>query len=100
MAFKPIIVEETIDGILYKAQFNGIRERTKLVSMISKDIEDGSAYVFENVLVEPKIPDVDEYFGTNAAHYDKVLVFLTQVGTADSKYFPAVDKTADKGKGK
>ena len=100
MAFKPIIVEEEIDGVLYKAQFNGMASRNKIVNMAQNNIEEATEYMFAHVLVEPKIGDVDEYFGTDADHYDKVVVFMTKVGSANKDYFPASDRSANKGKSK
>lgn len=100
MAFKPIVVEKEIDGVIYKAQFNGMSQRTKVATIASEGIEGVAPYLFENVLVDPKILDVDEYFGTDAEHYDNVLTFLTKVASADKEYFPASDKVANKGKGK
>lgn len=100
MAFKPIVVEKEIDGVIYTAQFNGMSQRTKVATIASEGIEGVAPYLFENVLVDPKILDVDEYFGTDAEHYDNVLTFLTKVASADKEYFPASDKVANKGKGK
>lgn len=100
MAFKPIVVEKEINGVLFKAQFNGMSQRTKIANIASENIEDVAPYLFDNVLVEPKIDDIDEYFGVDAEFYDSVLTFLTKVGSADKEYFPASNEKANKGKGK
>lgn len=98
MAFKPIIVEKEIDGTIYKAQFNGMMSRNELAILADSDMSKAIEYVFNHTLVEPKIDDIDEYFGTNAAHYDKVISFLIGVGTASKEYFPDDKQSANRGK--
>ena len=99
MAFKPIVIEKEIDGVVYKAQFNGVKAMYDIA-----DAADGSNtklidYLFENVVVEPKIGDIDEYFGTDTEHLNKVVEFAGAVARADKKYFPATNKNAVKAKG-
>lgn len=98
MAFKPVVVSEEIDEITYKAQFNGMMSRNELAILSDSDMGKAIEYAFEHTLVEPKIDDIDEYFGTNAAHYDKVISFLIGVGTASKKYFPDDKQSANRGK--
>ena len=88
MAFKPITVKEKINGVEFTAQYGG-------VSMINRfnDETDGKNanavdFLFEHVLVEPKIADIDEYFGVNVKFMNKVIDFLGKVMNADEKYFP------------
>lgn len=100
MAFKPVVIEKEINGVTFKAQFGGMSARTKIANIASENMEAVAPYLFENVLVDPKILDTDEYFGTDAEFYDEVLVFLTKVGSADKEYFPASNKVANTGKGK
>lgn len=99
MAFKPIVIEKEIDGVTYKAQFNGVSAMYDIA-----DASEGSnnklvAYLFENVIVEPKISDIDDYFGTDTEHLKKVVEFAGAVARADKKYFPATDKNTTKTKG-
>lgn len=100
MAFKPVVIEKEIHGEIFKAQFCGMSARAKIANIASESLENVAPYLFENVLVEPKISDVDEFFGTDAEFYDEVLVFLTKVGSADKEYFPTVVKGEGARKGK
>lgn len=88
MAFKPIVIEKEIKGTVYKAQFNGVSTMYR-----ANDETEGKAmklaqFLFENVLVEPKINDVDEYFGTDVDLMSEVTEFAAEVMRADEKYFP------------
>jgi len=100
MAFKPITVNETIDGVKYTAQFNGVSAMLKATKYAEEDTEKFADFLFDNVIVEPKISDKDEYFGTKAKHMTKVMDFASSVMQADEKYFPEnaekKDKEADK----
>lgn len=87
MAFKPITVTETIDGKKYTAQFCGVSGVCK-ISNYENDVEKLVDFLFENVIVEPKISDIDEYFGVKVKHMNKVIEFAKQVLSADEKYFP------------
>ena len=88
MAFTPIIKEKNIDGIVYKAQFNGAS------ALYDAQVEtDGNNrkmidYIFKNVIVEPQIDDMDEYFGTDIEHMGEVITFGTKVMSGDPEYFP------------
>lgn len=101
MAFKPIIKETEIKGITYKAQYNGISAMQEIGYLANEDMRKTTPYLFEHVLVEPKIKDIDEYFGTDTKHYNEVLNFLLKVAQADPEYFPEAEEepTATKNKG-
>lgn len=87
MAFKPIQITEVIDGKKYTAQFSGVSAMCEV-----SDYGDNTAkvvnYLFNNVIVEPKISDIDEYFGVKVKHMNKVIEFARAVLEADPKYFP------------
>lgn len=100
MAFKPITVEKEIKGVKYVAQFNGMSARSEIAYLANEDMRKVAPYLFENVLVNPKIDNIDEHFGTDAELYDEVIEFLTGVGTADKEYFPASADDKDGGNGK
>lgn len=93
MAFKPIAVTKEIDGVEYTAQFNGAMAMYR-----ATDAEGGNAglveYLFNNVIVEPKITDVDEYFGVNVETMGKVVEFAGKVMRADPEYFPPANESA------
>lgn len=99
MAFKPIVKEQEINGVVYKAQFNGVSAMIKATSEAGEDTEKLVNYLFDNVLVEPKISDLDEYFGTDVELMNKVIEFAGAVMRADEKYFPKAEpeKAAAKG---
>lgn len=99
MAFKPVVIEKEIKGVVYKAQFNGVSTMFR-----ANDETDGKAtkmarFLFDNVLVEPKIDDVDEYFGTDVALMNEVTEFASDVMKADKKYFPDTIESGAKAKG-
>lgn len=100
MAFKPITKEKEINGVKFIAQFNGISMREEIGYLSSENVRKVAPYLFENVLVEPKIADVDEFFGTDAVYYDEVTSFLLAVGRADPEYFPRPKSDKDGAKGK
>lgn len=88
MAFKPIVIEKEIRGKIYKAQFNGVSTMYR-----ANDETDGKTiklarFIFDNVLVDPKITDIDEYFGTDVSLMNEVIEFAADVMRADEKYFP------------
>lgn len=100
MAFKPIVITKEIDGKEYKAQFNGVSMMYR-----AQDESEGKSgkmaeFLFTNVLVNPKINDIDEYFGRNVKHMNKVIEFLADVMNADEKYFPEEDEGTIGGKSK
>lgn len=98
MAFKPIVIEKEIDGITYKAQFNGVTETYRLNEACGDKSTKIAEYLFENIIVEPKIkPDeIDEYFGTNYEHMNSVIEFAQKVMQADKEYFPNPTKVGFK----
>lgn len=100
MAFKPMIVTKEINGTEYTAQFNGMSARNEIVDLSSEGVKKATPYLFENVLVTPKISDIDEYFGFDTDTYDKVVEFLLGVATANKKYFPVADEKAVAEKGR
>ena len=100
MAFTPIVKEKKINGVTYKAQFCGISMREEIGYLSSENVRKVAPYLFENVLVEPKIDNVDEHFGVDAGTYDAVTTFLLEVGRADPKYFPRTAEKSNGAKGK
>jgi hypothetical protein len=101
MAFKPIVVTKEIDGITYKAQYNGVSESYRMQDECDGKNMKIAAYLLENVIVEPRIsPDeIDEYFGTNFEHMNAVMEFAQKVMQADKEYFPAPSKIGAKKEG-
>lgn len=95
MAFKPITVKETIDGVEYTAQFNGV-SAMHAAAKYAEDSGEMSKFLFENVIVDPKISDMDEYFGVRVKHMTKVIEFASAVLQADEKYFPGNTEKEDK----
>lgn len=100
MAFQPIVIEKEINGVTYKAQFSGISMREEIGYLSSENVRNVAPYLFENVLVEPKINDIDDYFGTDSKYYDEVTTFLLDVGRADPKYFPRTEQKSNGAKSK
>lgn len=96
MAFKPITVKETIDGVKYTAQFNGVSTMHAAMKYAGDDTEKMARFLFDNVIVEPKISDMDEYFGVKVKHMTKVIEFASAVMQADEKYFPENTEKKDK----
>ena len=96
MSFKPVVKEKEINGITFKAQFNGISAMLEATEIVGDSEKLSSEYLFENVLVEPKISNIDEYFGTDIDFYKEVVAFAGAVFRADSKYFPKSDKATTK----
>lgn len=90
--FKPIVITKEINGETYKAQFNGISAMLDGQVEINGNNKKMVEYLLENVLVEPKIKDMDEYFGTNVQLLNEVIEFASDVMTADQKYFPKADR--------
>ncbi len=86
--FKPITVTEEIDGKKYTAQYSGV----SMINRFNDETEGKSGaavdFLFKYILVEPKIADIDEYFGTNTKHLNAVIEFLGKVMNADTQYFP------------
>lgn len=100
MAFKPIVKEKEIEGVIYKAQFNGVSAMFDAQSETDGDNKKMVEYLFKNVLVEPKIEDMDDYFGTDIELMNEVISFASDVMAADKKYFPKPDKGTAKAEGK
>lgn len=92
MAFKPITKEKEIKGKKYIAQFNGVSTLFKFNDETDGKLEKQALYIFKNVLVEPKIDDPDEYFGTDVELMNEVVAFCSAVMRGDAEYFPAPDK--------
>lgn len=99
MAFKPVVKEKEINGKIYKAQFNGVSAMLDAVNEAGDDSKKLVEYLFANVLVEPKIEDIDEYFGTDVELMNKVVDFAGAVMRADKEYFPKSDKSGTAAKG-
>lgn len=100
MAFKPVVIEKEIKGTVYKAQFNGVSTIFR-----ANDETEGKAgkmadFLFKNVLVEPTITDVDDYFGTDIDLMNDVIEFAGDVMRADEKYFPVADESTTNKKDK
>lgn len=59
------VVEKEIDGVVYKAQFNGMREALEAVDSCTIGEKVSSLklvdYLLENVIVEPKGLNVDDF---------------------------------------
>ena len=98
MAFKPIVKEKEINGVLFKAQFNGVSAMYNAVDEADNKNKELVEYLFKNVVVEPKIDDMDEYFGTDVDFLNDVVAFASAVMRADKEYFPKSDKKATKEK--
>lgn len=90
--FKPIVVSTDIFGETYKAQFNGISAMLDAQSQIGDNNKKMVEYLFENVIVEPKIKDMDEFFGTDVELMNEVVAFAGDVMSANEKYFPKPDR--------
>lgn len=99
MAFKPVVKEKEIGGKIYKAQFNGVSAMLEATNEAGDDSKKLVEYLFKNVLVEPKIDDMDEYFGTDVDLMNEVVEFAGAVMRADKEYFPKSDESGAKGKG-
>lgn len=88
MAFTPIMKELEIDGVLYKAQYNGPSAFMAIQEEAGQSNAKWTDYILKNVIVEPEIGNIDEYFGTDLDHMDKVITFGMKVCKADVEYFP------------
>lgn len=88
MAFKPISVTETINGVKFVAQYNGVSMINRFTDETQGRNTDACEFLFKHVLVEPKIDDIDEFFGTNTKYMNKVIDFCGKVMNADPQYFP------------
>lgn len=100
MAFKPIVIEKEINGEIFKAQFNGFSALLDAREETSGSERKAAEYIFKNVIVEPKIKDIDEFFGTDLDFFSEVLAFGGEVMSADEKYFPKTEKEGTKGTSK
>lgn len=88
MAFKPITKTKEIKGVQYTAQFNGMSALFDAKAETEGNDRKMLDYLFANVLVEPKIDDMDDYFGTDINLMNEVVTFASKVMSADSEYFP------------
>jgi hypothetical protein len=100
MAFKPIIIEKEIKGQVFKAQFNGFSALLDAQAETNGDNKKSAEYIFKNVIVEPRIDDIDEFFGTDLNLFTEVLSFGGDVMSADKKYFPDPAEKEAKGTGR
>lgn len=100
MAFKPILIEKEINGEIFKAQFNGFSALLDARQETEGSEKKAAEYIFKNVIVEPKIKDIDEFFGTNMELFSEVLAFGGEVMAADEKYFPKAEKEGSTGTSK
>lgn len=99
MAFKPISVEKEINGTKFIAQFNGVSAMLDATNEADGDNKKMVEYLFKNVLVEPKIDDMDEYFATDVDFMNEVVSFASAVMRADEEYFPKANKKSASTKG-
>ena len=100
MAFKPIAIEKEIKGRIFKAQFNGFSALLDARQETEGSEKKAAEYIFKNVIVEPKIGDIDEFFGTDMTLFSEVLAFGGEVMAADEKYFPKTKEETTKGTSK
>lgn len=92
---------ETIDGVKYVAQFNGARTAAKFTDQTTRDdgkgqsIEKTADFVFENVIVEPKVT-LDDFEDMEVA--GKVVAFGVEVmmGTYRKKKNISTNKETSK----
>lgn len=96
MAFKPIVIEKEIDGVLYKAQFNGMSALYDARAEFGDNDRKAIEYQLKHVIVEPQIDDMDEYFGTDIEHMNEVITFAGKVMSAHPDYFPKTFKEKSK----
>ena len=95
MAFKPITKEKEIKGKKDVAQFNGVSTLFKFNDETDGKLEKQAQFIFKNVLVEPKIDDPDEFFGTDVELMNEVVAFCSAVMRGDAEYFPAPEKQSE-----
>lgn len=100
MAFKPIVIEKEIQGRIFKAQFNGFSALLDARAETEGSERKAAEYIFKNVIVEPTIGDIDEFFGTDMDLFSEVLAFGGAVMAADEEYFPKAEKAGAKGTSK
>lgn len=86
--FKPVVIKETIDGVEFTAQYGGVSMINRFTDETEGKNTNAVDFLFEHILVDPKIADIDEYFGTNTKFMNRVIDFLGKVMNADEKYFP------------
>lgn len=96
MAFTPIVKEKKINGVVYKAQFNGISATLKAQALAEENNEKAIEYLFKHVIIEPRIDDIDEYFGTDMKAFNDVVSFAGAIMRADEEYFPKTNKKSAK----
>lgn len=100
MAFKPIVVEKEIKGRVFKAQFNGISAYLDARSETSGNERKAAEYIFENVIVDPVIGDMDDFFGRDTELFAEVLAFGGGVLAGEDEYFPEAEEKGTKGDSK
>ena len=85
MAINPYVVEKKINGVTYKAQFNGMSTALRALdnSYINVDgtnvtsIEKLAKYLFEYVIVEPANLSIDDFEDMDA--FNEVVTFAREV---------------------
>lgn len=83
MANKFYTVEKEINGVKYTAQFNGLSCALKAVDQSYIDgtqntsVEKLAEYIFENVIVEPKGLDIDDF--DSMEEFNEVVTFGREV---------------------
>lgn len=88
MAFKPIQFKKEINGKEFVAQFSGVSMIYKFNDETEGKLQKQAEFIFKNVIVEPRIDDVDEFFGTDIEYQNEVLDFAGKVMRADKSLFP------------
>lgn len=88
MAFKPEIREKEIGGVVYKAQFSGVSMLYRMNDECDGKLQKQAEFIFKHVIVEPRIDDIDDYFGTDVELQNEVIEFAGKVMRADAEYFP------------
>lgn len=88
MAFKPLQIEKEIRGTKFVAQFTGVSALYDFNDETQGKLRKQAEYLFKNVIVQPRIDDIDEFFGTNIDYQNEVLEFAGKVLRADKEFFP------------
>lgn len=88
MAFKPIQIEKEINGKKFIAQFSGVSMIYRFNDETEGKLQKQAEFIFKNVIVEPRVDDIDEFFGTDIEYQNEVLDFAGKVMRADRELFP------------
>lgn len=76
---KTYTATKEVNGVTYRAQFNGVREAARAIEEYSKNELAFDEYLLENVIVDPphlKIDDFDSY-----DEFKRVVIFAANVLT-------------------